>query len=175
MNQKLYQKKKPIANFQIEQRISTSAKKICSKQHVYPSVDLFVVQGLTDENKRYVLFNTHFKDSYNGANSTQMFYLESEDENYTQLQKNIFKIFRDSRNKGYLATISRNNPFAKFSDGAPGNIEFAPTVNALAEISKEAPQSDMMDESGEYRPIIYSADAQYVRYKVYTTLFDKKI
>ena len=157
----------------INSHIPTDVKIVSKQQHIHPTDDLFVIQGLTDDNKRYVLFNTFFKNEDDGADCTQVYYLESEDENYTQLQKNVFKLFREPRNKRYLISNSTCNPFAKFSHGAPGSTDFAPVINAMAEVSREANPNDMVDENGEYRPIIYTADGEYIRYKHYTAPFRK--
>ena len=144
---------------------------LCKKHDVNPDSDLFMVSGLDALQRRYIMFNSFYKDKKTGTNCVQVFYTSSEDENLTNVQKSIIKLFNDKRNRYYLAEGSIKNPFAKASEhGVFLSEVFSPVISAFNSVSKEMPEDEMIDENGKVNPVIYSQTPNgiYTRYKVIT-------
>lgn len=143
---------------------------LCNNHDVDPDYDLFMVSGLDPLERRYVMFNSFFKDEKDEKDYVQVFYTSSEDNNLTKIQKDIIKIFNDIRNKKYLCQGSTNNPFQKACDnGVFLDSVFAPAISELECISQEMPESDIFDSKGKVPPVIYTQKpyGDYIRYKVF--------
>ena len=144
---------------------------LCHKHDVDPDYDLFMVSGLDPLQRRYIMFNSFYKDEKTGKDCVQVFYVSSECETLTKLQKDIIKIFNDLRNKKYLCQSSTTNPLAKASENGVmlGNI-FQPAISGLECISKDMPEDEIFDSQGTINPVIYTQKpyGDYIRYKVVT-------
>ena len=144
---------------------------LCKKHDVDPDHDLFMVSGLDPLQRRYVMFNSFYKDETTGEDYVQLYYTSSEYDELMPLQKDIIKIFNDIRNKKYLCIGSTNNPLASASlNGVKlGNV-FQPAISGLGCISKDMPEDEIFDSQGKINPVIYTQKpyGDYVRYKVVT-------
>ena len=151
---------------EISNKLSGNISNICKQNQVNPKEDLFMISGLDELNRRYILFNSFYKDETTGADCAQMFYLVSQDELLTNLQKKIVKIFNDPKNRHFLSSSTSNNPLrnlAKYGSNIQAQLRFA--IDNLDEISRDFLEEDYYDKNGEVLPVIYTADGEYIKYK----------
>lgn len=147
-------------------KLTSSILNICKDNQVNPKEDLFMISGLDDVNRRYILFNSFYKDEQTGADCAQMFYLVSQDELLTNLQKKIVKIFNDPKNRHFLSTSTSNNPLRNLAKyGSNIQTQFRCAIDNLDAISRDFLEEDYYDENGQVLPVIYSADGEYIKYK----------
>ena len=144
---------------------------LCKKHDVDPDHDLFMVSGLDSLQRRYVMFNSFYKDSATGQDYVQLFYTSSEYDELMPIQKDIIKIFNDVRNKKYLCQGSTANPLAKASEnGVMLGAIFQPAISGLECISCNMPDDEIFNSQGNINPVIYTQKpyGDYIRYKVVT-------
>ena len=151
--------------------IQPSYLKLCKQHDVDPDHDLFMVSGLDSLQRRYVMFNSFYEDKDTNRNYVQLFYVSSETDELMPLQKDIIKIFNDTRNKKYLCQGSTLNPFkAASKNGVMLDRVFKPAVSGLKCITKDMPDNEIYDSQGVINPVIYTQKpyGTYIRYKVIT-------
>lgn len=156
----------------LESDLTTFYKKVrpeigrfCEFHGINYNRDLFLASGINKLHQRFIVFNTFFK--YADEEYAQMFCLKSEDENYTQAQKDIVRVFNDKLNRHFLIQGNEKNPFmAVCAPGAEANRVFPHALKSLANVSKEIDFDDTLDEKGRTYPVIYTADGKYTRYRM---------
>ena len=144
---------------------------ICNKQNINPDSDLFMIGGLDPQKRRYIMFNSFYKDKNSGTDCVQVFYVSSESSALTKPQKDIIKVFNDVRNKKFLSLGSTTNPLSKVCTNDTGfGGAFQSAISILEWVSKPIPECDMLDLNGDINPVIYTQkpDGDYIRYKVIT-------
>ena len=134
--------------------------------------DLFMLTGSNAQNQRFVVFNCFFKDENTNTNCEQLYCLKSDNDELSELQKDLILIFNDKRNKQFFIDGAISNPLKNICE-ANSNPEdmFSSSIKAMAGISKERSFDDLIDNKGKVYPVIYSADGQYIRYRVIPLVF----
>ena len=151
---------------EVNNKLSDTMLGICKKNGVNPQKDLFMISGLDDVNRRYILFNSFYKDEQTNDDCVQMFYLLSQDELLTNLQKKVVKIFNDPKNKHFLSTCTSDNPLRNLSRyGSNIHEPFNSAIDNLEAISRDFSDQNYYDENLNVSPVIYTADGKYTKYR----------
>ncbi len=145
-----------------------SIETLVSSQNIKPNDDIFIISDFDKQGRRIILFNSFFYDRETKKDSIQLFFMRSNDDKLTELQKDAIRIFNDTDNKNYLKKGSKHNPLAQLSDyGDVSSKIFSAFVKGWALSSNGLDISDISDEKGNPYPIIYTADGSHTRYKVF--------
>lgn len=159
----------PSVLYSTNRTLPEYVRHICKKDMINPNKDLFMTSGLSEKSKRYVLFNYFYTDEKTGVDCVQTLYCESDDENLTQFQKDIIKIFNDPRNKKHLCMHSKTNPFVIAKNSRTSICNVVPSaISGLECVSKEMKEEDIIDENGKVNTVIYTHEPAgiYTRYRV---------
>jgi len=151
----------------ISKQIPQSLKNLFKFHGISLENDLFMITGINAKNQHFVIFNSYYKDENTNQNCEQIFCLKSENHELTPLQIDVINIFNDIRNKRLFMDGSTKNPFKNIADNNCNSVLlFETSTHALASISKKRPINEITNEKGHIYPVIYSADSEYIRYRV---------
>ena len=167
-----------LATFDVDNfhgKLSDKVTKACKKHGINPTDDLFVISVLNKDNKRCLMFNSFFYDNVNRKDKMQVFELISRNDELSDMQTDVYKIFYDKSGVENLKKGSITNPLACISEiETLNNTTFLDRISGWAKQTDGIPVEKMMyDENKTIKPIIYSADGTEIR-RLHTTLENLK-
>ena len=129
-------------------------RRLCREFRLNPAEDLFIVGGKEINNKKYVMFNIHTlaKDKDRVAS---IFYLESDDDKLTDIQKDALKLYAD---EGYNTKFFYNTP-SPLDILGDRHFEFDEKkfIKTLGKLAKKSPVEldyEEMENSSRFAPYI---------------------